>query len=186
MQNKRIMPLLRLAVLAVVSVVGGINIYSWNASRIAGNALPMPFGYGASVVLSGSMEPALSVNDLLIVREMDDYQPGDIVVYQSGKTPVVHRIVDISGETVTTRGDANNSNDTPIPMTAVKGKVITAIPKVGQLIWALKSPVAVFALLAAAVLLIESSFRSDKTEKEAEKEKLIEEIRALMDELKED
>ena len=53
-------------------------------------------------------------------------------------------------------------------------------------LWIALGALALVALLAAAVLLIESSFRSDKTEKEAEKEKLIEEIRALMDELKED
>ena len=44
----------------------GINVYLWNASSLAGNAMPMPFGFGMAVVLSGSMEPVLSVNDLLL------------------------------------------------------------------------------------------------------------------------
>jgi energy-converting hydrogenase Eha subunit H len=100
--------------------------------------------------------------------------------------PVVHRIVDLTGESVTTRGDANNMSDEPIPITAVKGEVIGAIPWVGNVVWALKSPVAVLIMLAAAVLMVEWSFRTGKAEKEAEKEKLKAEIRALMDELKED
>jgi len=176
----------RYVVLAVLAVGIGMNVFSLNASRLTGNALPMPFGFGASVVLSGSMEPALSVGDLLIVREQESYEAGKIVVYQSGNLPVVHRIVDISEETVITCGDANNVNDEPFPITAIKGEVIAAIPYIGYAVWALKTPTAVVIMLAAAVLLVEWSFRTGKAEKEAEKEKLKEEIRALMDELKEE
>ena len=176
-------PIARYFVLGILAVVIGVNIFALNASRLAGNAVPMPFGYGASVVLSGSMEPALSVGDLLIVREQDAYETGDIVVYQSGTMPVVHRIVSISGETAITRGDANNASDAPFPAAAIKGEVVAAIPLIGYLIWALKTPIGIGLTLAAAVLLVELSFRSGKAEKEAEKEKLKAEIRALMKEL---
>lgn len=179
-------PVARYIILGLLAVVIGVNVFTLNATRLAGDAVPMPFGYGGSVVLSGSMEPALSVGDLLIVRAQDSYEVGDIVVYQSGTTPVVHRIVSISEDTVVTRGDANNANDEPFPITAIKGEVISVIPLVGYVVWALKSPIAVVIMLAAAVLLVEYSFRTGKAEKEAEKEKLKAEIRALMDELKED
>lgn len=178
-------PIVRYIVLGILAAILGMNVFSLNASRLAGNAVPMPFGFGASVVLSGSMEPALSVGDLLIVQAQEDYETGDIVVYQSGSVPVVHRIVSICDETVTTRGDANNANDTPFPVSAIKGEVIAAIPVIGYLIWALKSPVGIAVTLVAAVLLMELSFREGKAEKEAEKEKLKEEIRALMKELEE-
>ena len=179
-------PVTRYLILGVLAVVIGVNVFVLNATNLTGNAVPMPFGYGASVVLSGSMEPVLSVGDLLIVQAQDSYETGDIVVYQSGNTPVVHRIVSITDETVTTRGDANNANDEPFPTTAIKGEVIAVIPMIGYVVWALKTPVAVVIMLAAAVLLVEWSFRSGKAEKEAEKEKLKAEIRALMDELKEE
>ena len=179
-------PVVRYVILGLLAVLIGVNVFSMNAARLAGDAVPMPFGYGASVVLSGSMEPTLSVGDLLIVREAEHYEVGDIVVYQSGTIPVVHKIVSMDEETVVTRGDANNTNDEPFPVTALKGKVIRVIPKVGYGVWALKSPAAVVILLMAAVLLVEGSFRVGKAEKEAEKEKLKAEIRALMDELKED
>lgn len=178
-------PIVRYIVLGVLAAVIGMNVFALNASHLAGNAVPMPFGFGASVVLSGSMEPALSVGDLLIIQEQDAYETGDIVVYQSGAMPVVHRIVDISGETVTTRGDANNVNDAPVSAAAIKGEVIAVIPLIGYLIWALKTPLGIAVTLAAAVLLVEMSFRSGKAEKEAEKEKLKAEIRALMKELEE-
>lgn len=178
-------PIVRYLVLGVLAVVIGVNVFALNASRLAGNAVPMPFGIGASVVLSGSMEPALSVGDLLIIKEQGNYETGDIVVYQSGNMPVVHRIVGISGETVTTRGDANNTNDAPFPLDAVKGEVTAAIPLVGYAVWALKTPAGILLTLTVAVLLVELSFRSGKAEKEEEKEKIKAEIRALMEELKE-
>ena len=58
----------RYIILGLLAVVIGLNVFSLNATRLAGDAVPMPFGFGGSVVLSGSMEPALSVGDLLIVR----------------------------------------------------------------------------------------------------------------------
>ena len=178
MKTKSVMKtILRAAVLVLCGGILGFNLYTANAGKLLGNALPMPFGIGASVVLSGSMEPALSVGDLLIVRARDSYEIDDIVVYQSGNTPVVHRVVSISDQTVITRGDANNVNDEPFATTALKGEVIAAIPLVGYVVLALKTPIAVVMMLAVAVLLVEGSFRSLKFKAE---------IRALMDELKEE
>ena len=101
MQNKKFPPILRTLFLIVVSLVLGINIYSWNAKSLTGNVLPMPFGYGGAVVLSGSMEPTIAVDELIIVKAEDGYEVGDIVVYQAGRILVVHRIVALDGETVT-------------------------------------------------------------------------------------
>ena len=179
-------PFLRYLILGILAVVLGINVFALNAAHLAGNPVPMPFGVGASVVLSGSMEPELSVGDLLIIREQDGYKVGDVVVYQSGSMAVVHRIMEIDPETAITRGDANNSDDLPIATSAIKGRVVAAIPAVGYLVWAFKTPVGILITLCAAVALVEFSFHNSKTEKEAEKEKLKEEIRILMQELQED
>ena len=177
--------LLRYVAMAVLAVLIGTGVYSPNAAHLTGDQMPMPFGWGASVVLSGSMEPALSVGDLLIVRQADAYQPGDIVVYQAERMAVVHRLVSVDAQSAVTKGDANPSQDKPIPVSAIKGRVVSAIPLIGYLVWALKSPLGVIATICAAVLLVELSYRSEKTEKETEQEKLKAEIRALLEELKE-
>lgn len=186
MQFLKKYPVVRYLVLGLLAVIIGFNIFSLNASRLAGNQVPMPFGYGASVVLSGSMEPTLSVGDLLILKEETAYFEGDMVVYQSGKLAVVHRVVSINGETAITRGDANNVNDEPIPVTAIKGKVISAIPNVGRLVWAIKSPIGLIITVALAVLLVEGSYRQEKKEKDNQQEQLKAEIRKLMEELESD
>ena len=176
----------RYAALTLLAVLIGLNVYTLNATRLAGNQVPMPFGIGASVVLSGSMEPALSVGDLLIIRAADDYSIDDIVVYQSGRIAVVHRIIAIDGDTVTTQGDANNTPDTPITMDAICGRVTAAIPMVGYAVWAMKSPFAVLIMIGAAVLLIERSFRDTKEKHSSEQDEIKAEIRRLMEELQEE
>ena len=176
-------PLFRYVILSLLAVIIGVNIFAMNAAKLTGNQVPMPFGYGASVVLSGSMEPALSVGDLLIVKEEEKYTVGDIVVYQSGDMPVVHRIVSIEDEQVTTKGDANNVADEAVPIESIKGIVTKDIPFIGYIVWALKTPAALIIMLVLAVLLVEFSFRIGKKEDEMQKEKLKEEIRSLMKEL---
>ena len=47
---------LRILVLIICGIVLGVNVYLANANSLVGNKLPMPFGYGSAVVLSGSME----------------------------------------------------------------------------------------------------------------------------------
>lgn len=176
-------PILRYALLAVLGIVVGVNIFALNASRLAGNEVPMPFGVGASVVLSGSMEPNLSVGDLLLLHQEENYRVGQIVVYQSGNMAVVHRVAAIDGETAVTRGDANNADDAPIPVTAIKGRVVLAIPLVGHLVWALKTPLGILLTLGAAVVLLELSFRREKAEKMEELDAIKAEIRKLQKEL---
>ena len=182
MQSKKFPPILRLVFLVAVSLILGINIYSWNAKSLTGNALPMPFGYGGAVVLSGSMEPAIKVDELIIVKTANSYEPGDVVVYQNGTILVVHRIMAMDGETVITRGDANNTNDDPVELSQVKGKVIAHIPHVGKAVRLLKTPLATVLLIAAAVLTVELPYQKDKEKKQEELERIKEEIRRLKEE----
>lgn len=184
--KKRVKKILRYIILAILGIVLGLNLYWLNAAKLVGNQVPMPFGYGASVVLSGSMEPKIAVGDLILIREADSYAVGDIVVYQSCTISVVHRIVSIDGETVTTRGDANNSDDKPFPVSEIKGEVFGIIPLLGYLVWMLKSPMGIIVTIAVAFLLMELSFRGEKRQKEEEQDLIKAEIRKLIEELREE
>ena len=53
----------RLLLLILCGLILGVNVYLANANSLVGNQLPTPFGYGAAVVLSGSMEPEFSKGD---------------------------------------------------------------------------------------------------------------------------
>ena len=182
MRNKKFPPIARTLTLLVISLVLGINLYSWNAKSLTGNVLPMPFGYGGAVVLSGSMEPTIMVDELIIVKAEENYGVDDIVVYQHGKMLVVHRIVEMNGETAITRGDANNTNDEPIDVARIKGRVIGHLPNVGTLIRLLKTPVATILLIAGAVLTVELPYLKEKAKKDEELERIKAEIRRLKEE----
>lgn len=163
----------------------GINVYLANARGLVGNQLPMPFGYGAAVVLSGSMEPTFSQGDLIIVRQTDTFATGDVVVFQEGNTLVVHRIVEVGQGTVTTKGDANNAVDQPVEVSSVKGTVLFWIPYAGRIVTFLKSPVGTIGVFAAAVALIELPGRKEKQQDAQERQKLIDEIERLKKERQE-
>ena len=181
-KRKKHSALWRRLLLALLGVILGINIYLANASGLLGNTLPMPFGYGAAVVLSGSMEPTFSKDDLIFVKETDEIAVGDIVVYQSGGELIVHRVIALDGDLVTTQGDANNTADPALEKSAIMGTVIGWIPGVGVVVNALKTPAGTIGVLVCAFLMTELSFRKQKEKDEKELEAIKEEIRRLRSE----
>ena len=182
MKKKRLLKILRFVLLPVLSIIIGLTVYHWNAENLVGTKVPMPFGYGAAVVLSGSMETELSVDDLIFIKETNDYSLNDIVVFQDGNTVVVHRIIDITEDTVTTKGDANNIADDPITMDNIIGEVIGCIPAVGIVVNAIKNPVGFIVILAASIFLLEFSYKKENEDSDMELEKIKAEIRKLKEE----
>lgn len=174
---------LRLLLLIVCGSVLGVNVYLANANSLMGEQLPMPFGYGAAVVLSGSMEPEFSQGDLIIVQECQDFQENDIVVFQDGGSLVVHRIISIQDDTVITKGDANQAEDAPISLSAIKGKVLFWIPFAGRVVEGLKTPVGTICVIVAAIALVELPRRKEKKKDDEQRKQLLEEIARLKEEM---
>lgn len=179
-RNKK--TLLRYIVFSFIGIVLGLFFYTQNAKGIVKDEMPMPFGYGMSVVLSGSMEDRLSVDDLVIIKATDNYKVNDIVLFQEGNSLVIHRIIEIDGDTVTTKGDANNVADEPINKSQIKGILVYDIAGIGAVVNILKQPVSVFIILAAALLLTELSYRKEKDNDTEE----LDEIKKMIEELKKD
>ena len=175
----KIKSILRLILILVCGAVVGFNVYLANANSLVGNKLPMPFGYGAAVVLSDSMKPELSKGDLILVSEKDSYAKRDVVVYQENGMLVVHRIIKIDGESVTTKGDAHNAEDAPLKVKEIKGEVIFHVPYVGDAVNVIKSPIGTICVIALAIILIEIPRRNEKKKDDEEKQKVIDEINRL-------
>lgn len=78
--------------------------------------IPVLWGKGPLVIISGSMEPILKVGGILYYEKinLDDFKKDDILVYQLNEHTVSHRIVNINGYGFETKGDNNNSNDSYI------------------------------------------------------------------------
>ncbi|MBQ8663405.1 MAG: signal peptidase I [Eubacterium sp.] len=174
--------IIRIVLLVVCGIVLGANVYHINAKSLVGDQLPMPFGYGTAIVLSGSMEPELSAGDLILVKETNDIKENDIVVYQQSGSLVVHRVIEMDDSILITKGDANNVADAPIVITDVKGKVFASIPAVGNLIGFIKSPVGTIIIIIVAIALVEIPRRREKQKDEEERQQIIDEIKRLKDE----
>ena len=172
----------RIILFVVISIIIGLKLYSWNARTLIGDKIPMPFGYGFSVVLSGSMEPELNVNDLVIIKKQKSYQSDDIIVYQDDNLLVIHRIIEINGETAVTKGDANEVNDPEISITQIKGKMVMHIPFIGCIVQFIKSTIGTVLVLLGAVILFELPYVREKRKTISEQERIKEEIRRLKDE----
>ncbi len=101
--------------------------------------------YGAYVIVSGSMEPTIKINDAIVIKRYDeqDLKVGDIITYRS-EDPyfygimVTHRIVDITTENgkkvYVMKGDHNATRDRlAVSPNQIYGKVIMVIPKIGYI-----------------------------------------------------
>ena len=87
------------------------------------------------VVATGSTEPAIHVGDVVMVcrANPDSLEVGDVIRYKGNGCTVIHRIVEIDGDTFITQGDANNAPDLwPVDETQILGRVICTIPNTGK------------------------------------------------------
>ena len=172
---------LRALLIIVISVTIGLTVYTWNARRMFHNELPMPFGVGAAIVLTGSMEPTLSVNDLVVVTKTDNIEVGDIVVFQQGNDLIIHRVIEknVEENRIVTQGDANNVDDGNIPMSAIKGRLSFSVPFVGLVVKGLKSVPGIIIVLGLSAFLMFRSWRNERKESEKDLDDLRAEIAKL-------
>lgn len=116
---------------------------------------PELFGWSRAVILSGSMEPSMSIGDLVIVHREKEYRVGDIVVFDSGGLSVTHRILEKAQEGFVTKGDANNVPDKELlSENHIIGKVAVVIPMVGKAVLFLKNPAGMMLIMMLAIWLI--------------------------------
>lgn len=89
------------------------------------------FGYSVFSVRTGSMEPVISQNDIIIVKRTNDYKVDDIVTFRSDDDYITHRIVTKIGTKIVTKGDANNARDVAIEEKDIIGEVVKIFSKAG-------------------------------------------------------
>jgi signal peptidase len=120
--------------LLLAVIVGALAVVTVVPRAVHGSAL---------TVLTGSMTPTIPVGSVVVVEPVDPgtLHVGDVVTFQKepGKPEyITHRIKAIHADTkpvtLTTKGDANRGEDmTPVPVTAVRGKVLFHVPYLGTI-----------------------------------------------------
>jgi len=121
--------------LFIVGVVTAIYFIPQFLTRTLNNETP------TLTVISHSMYPALNRGDLILVKGTtpEEIEVGTVVVFHHEQGLAVHRVVEIKGDTITTKGDANPERDNPITFDNIVGRVPTIgdslvkIPLIGRI-----------------------------------------------------
>lgn len=83
--------------------------------------------YPMASITSASMWPTLKKGDLVLIKGIEDknnIELNDIVVYRNEKGFSIHRVVKLNENTLITKGDANNVNDSPVEYNQIIGKIL--------------------------------------------------------------
>ena len=126
-----------------------VNLVLIVSSYLKPDELPGVLGVKPAVVLSGSMDPAIQVGDLIFVNDCDPaaLKEGDVVCYLSSGKAITHRIAGITegddGQPrLVTKGDANNAEDRlAVSFDQVQGQWSGArVPGLGNAILFMQTP----------------------------------------------
>ncbi len=114
---------------------------------LACGALP----YKVYVVHTGSMSPAIPPKSAVIVRE-GDYRVSQVISYRTKSGVVTHRLIDMTGDVLRTKGDANRTADpSTISRAQVIGGVVAAPRMLGYWIVYFKNPAGLASLFLAVI-----------------------------------
>ena len=119
-------------------------------------------GFTPLKVLTGSMEPAIKVGDLIIIKDTDksNIEEGDIITYKTTTNAfVTHRVIEIideDGNTMfRTKGDANNIEDKDlVGEEAIAGKYLFRLPAFGYLSDFMSKPLGFILLFVLPVFIL--------------------------------
>ena len=127
---------------------------------------PNFFGYSLFRVMTGSMEPTIPTNSLIVVKraEAQELAVGDVITFYSRDPsllgePNTHRIIrfeeDEGRQLIITKGDANNIEDRfPTQAEDLIGKVVFSSLFLGRLVKLISNPLVFIPLILIPLVLM--------------------------------
>ena len=170
---KKILKKVFIVIFAIIALYSGCIIFQ---KIIWKDKTPNIFGFRNYIVLSGSMEPTISIGDIVFVKVTNEIKENDIISFRADNSVITHRVKAIvenenKEKQYITKGDANSSEDTEIVEPEnVEGKYCFKIPKIGNIILFLKTRngMIVLACVFIACLLF---FNKNAIKKEVDKKR---------------
>ncbi len=184
-------------VLSIILIVIALIILV-SAVFTRGGGVPDVMGHSFMKVLTGSMEPEIRADSIVVTKKIEASQikEGDVISFYSRNQelmgmPVTHRVVkieEVDGHRVfTTKGDINTLEDkTPVFEEDLIGKVVFSSHFLGVLINLLTKPYVFFPLVIIPLLVIViSNIRSTvRNANEIARREEEEAVRQMMEEIK--
>jgi len=111
-------------IILVLSIIAILAIWGFIQLNVQNKEYVNIFGYSILSTETGSMSPTIEVGDIIIIKIGDEIKKNDIITYKQDDVLITHRIEQIDGDTIITKGDYNNIQDEPIERSQVIGKVV--------------------------------------------------------------
>lgn len=142
----------------VLGLVLVVCLYSFVSIQVLSHKYVNFFSYTFFQIGSNSMAPAITTNDLIVVKlSDDDIKAGDIITYEDGDTLVTHRVQSVNQTGYVTKGDANMEQDRAILKDQVVGKVVKILPQYGVWFKVLTTP-KIIAMICVTLFLFSIAF----------------------------
>ena len=172
---KTVKRIIKVIITVLLITILSFNIFNFVSINIFKNKLPTINGYAYLEVVSGSMEPKISIGDMVIIdTKVKKYQKNDIVTFEDiNGSFVTHRILEINDNEVITKGDANNTIDEAINKDSIVGKYVYQINGIGAVMKSIRSPITLIMILLIGILsciLVSTDSKGNAILTEEEKE----------------
>lgn len=160
--------------------------------------VPQVLGYSVFRVMTGSMEPEIREDSLLVVQKTppEDIAPGDVISFFSPDPMLegavnTHRVVRIEKENgriqFITKGDANVIEDTyPVDASALVGRAVFKSYGLGRVVSLLSNPLVfgIIILLPLLIILLMNLYRAVRIAADIAKKEEEEAVRKALEEIK--
>ena len=160
--------------------------------------VPQVLGYSVFRVMTGSMEPEIREDSLLVVQKTppEDIAPGDVISFFSPDPMLegavnTHRVVRIEKENgriqFITKGDANVIEDTyPVDASALVGRAVFKSYGLGRVVSLLANPLVfgIIILLPLLIILLMNLYRAVRIAADIAKKEEEEAVRQALEEIK--
>lgn len=159
----------------IITILILFSLYNLISIKVLNKPYTNLFGFSVFEIATGSMEPTLNVKDLVIVKITKNISVDDIITYEEDGNLITHRVIEIKEDTITTKGDANNSIDVKVPKEKIVGKIVYIIRKGGIIREVFITPKVIISITITLVLislcLSYKENKPDKNKKNKEKQK---------------
>ena len=166
---KKVLSILSTLLLILLLSLGGLMFYfNTKGQAAAKQGMQYVAPFGLYTIISGSMEPVISVYDVVVAVQKDDLSTikvGDVITFISTwdlnyGTTVTHRVTSVikneNGDySFTTKGDANEAQDGAyVTRDNLIGKVIFKLPQLGRIQFFLATKMGWFIIVFVPALAV--------------------------------
>jgi len=154
---KKIISITMLICLLPVLFINGVILLD---SLTHPNEIPSFFGWKPFIVLSNSMETEISAGDIVVIKETNSFNEGDIISFKKSENEIVtHRIIkkeEVDGKIhYITKGDNNNAVDLGYVLEEqIEGKYHFKISRLGNLAMFIQTPIGLISSLSIPVIFL--------------------------------